>query len=141
MDNKSLEKFVVTNADGVETVFDFRELNKQLAEDEERINCEYPCPKRVFKGFRLDFLAQNKETLLYWLDCLLDYFEERNSQSGSNGFSFWFKENGEDKSAILYKGNYQDFDCAYHIIIGEDVDLFNNRDEVKDFLVYLAKCE
>ena len=115
MENKSLEK--------IETVFDLSEIAEE----------KYPKTEKRFKARGFDLLNWDNETLAK----MLNYFNE--STYPNEFLCFWFKENGEEKCATLYKGNYQDFECAYYIKIGKDVDLFSNKDEVIDFLEYLSK--
>lgn len=54
---------------------------------------------------------------------------------------FYFRQKGKLCYAVLGKGNYQDFDCAYYIRIGKDVDLFSNKNELRVFLEHLLKFE
>jgi hypothetical protein len=54
---------------------------------------------------------------------------------------FRFKQNGKVYHAVLGKGNYQDFACAYRLTIEKDTDLFNNKDELRVFLEHLLKFE
>lgn len=90
-------------------------------------------PEKSLKGRGFDLLNWENEDLAKLLDCLDE------STNPNDFLCFWFKENGEEKSAILRKGNYRDFECAYYIRIGKDVDLFSNKDEVIEFLEYLSK--
>jgi hypothetical protein len=54
---------------------------------------------------------------------------------------FRFKQLGGVHHAVLGKGNYQDFDCAYYLTIEKDTDLFNNKNELRMFLEYLLEFE
>lgn len=54
---------------------------------------------------------------------------------------FYFRQEDELCYAVLGKGNYQDFDCAYYLTIEKDTDLFNNKDELRLFLEHLLKFE
>lgn len=54
---------------------------------------------------------------------------------------FRFKQSGKLCHAVLGKGNYQDFDCAYYLTIEKDTDLFDNKDELRVFLEHLLKFE
>lgn len=94
---------------------------------------KHPKAEKRFKGCGLDLLNWENENLAKLLDCLDE------STNPNDFLDFWFKENGEEKCATLHKGNYQDFDYAYYIKIGKDVDLFSSKDEVIDFLKYLSK--
>lgn len=123
MKNKSLENIVVKHSDGVETVFDL----SGIAEE------KHPKIEKCFKGCGFDLLNWDNKDLAK----ILDYFDE--STNRHDFLCFWFKEKGEEKSALLHKGNYHDVDCAYYIRIGKDVDLFSSKDEVMDFLEHLSK--
>lgn len=103
--------------------------NKSL----ENIVVKHSKTEKRFKARGIDVLNWNKEILAK----ILGYFDK--STYPNEYLCFWFKENGEEKCATLHKGNYQDFDCAYYIRIGKDVDLFSDKDELIDFLKYLSK--
>lgn len=115
----------IKSGDGVDITFDVSGIAEK----------KYPKLEKRFKGRGIDLLNWDNE----YLAKMLDYFDE--SRYPNDFLAFWFKENGEEKCATLHKGNYQDFECAYYIRIGKDVDLFSNKEEVKDFLEYLSKCK
>ena len=54
---------------------------------------------------------------------------------------FRFRQDGKLCYAVLGKGNYKGFNCAYYLTIEKDTDLFDNKDELRMFLEHLLKFE
>lgn len=54
---------------------------------------------------------------------------------------FYFRQEGKLCYAVLGKGNYQNFACAYYLAIENGADLFNNKNELRVCLEHLLKFE
>lgn len=54
---------------------------------------------------------------------------------------FHFRQGGKLCYAVLGKGNYEDFACAYYLTVEKDTDLFDDKDELRVFLKHLLKFE
>ena len=75
-----------------------------------------------------------KEDIGYILESVDDLYPDEE-------IGFRFRQAGKVYYAVLGKGNYQDFTCAYYLTIEKDTDLFNNKDELRVFLEHLLKFE
>ena len=73
-----------------------------------------------------------KEDIGYILESVDDLYPDEE-------MGFRFRQNGKVHHAVLGKGNYQDFACAYYLTIEKDTDLFDNKDELRVFLEHLLK--